>query len=116
MKILNLSIEKVIKIKVGNQTFDLHNQFSLQGYNYITLEIVFELSFKGNILYFCNSHGGEVHNELITDLKIIFRNVKFLSIRDSPFDEKNVCLTGIKFVNEMIKECPGSINRLRKPC
>ncbi|BAY87665.1 hypothetical protein NIES267_71890 (plasmid) [Calothrix parasitica NIES-267] len=112
MKILNFSIEKVINIKVANQIFDLHNEFPLQGYNYKTLEKTFELSFKGNSVYYDNWDDREVGNELITDLKIIFRNVKFLSIRDCPFDETNVCFTQMKFVNKMIEERPGSINEI----
>ncbi|WP_017653045.1 hypothetical protein [Fortiea contorta] len=102
MKLLNFSIDKVINIKTANQTFDLHNQFKLQGYNSNTLERVFELIFKGFVCWGME----EVNNLVTTDFKIIFRNVNFLRIQDTPFHEENVCFNQMQFVDEMIGEFP----------
>ncbi len=103
--IFHFSIDKVIKIKVANQNFDLHNQFKLQGYNYNTPERVFELIFKGFVSWGMD----EVNNLVMTDLKIIFINVSFLRIQDCPFHQDNVCFNQMQFVNEMIGQFPETV-------
>lgn len=108
MKILNFSIDKVIKFKVAEQTFDLHNHFKLEGYNHNTKNRVFELSLKGWISHFST----EVANQVTTDLKIIFRQVKFLNIQDSPFHEDNVCFNRMQFVDEVKDLIPELIEQV----
>ncbi len=108
MKFLNFSIEEEINIKVANQSFDLHNEFKLMGYNYHTQNKVFELIFQG----FVSWEMAEATNLLMTDLKIIFRQVEFLRIQDSPVHEDNVCFNKMQFVNEIVGQLPETIIQL----
>lgn len=54
----------------------------------------------------------EVTNLLMTDFKIIFRQVEFLRIQDSPSHEDHVCFNKMQFVNEIVGELPETIIQL----
>ncbi len=103
MKLINFQIKEGIEIELAGQGFDLHNQFQLQRYTYEATNRLLELEFQSSVVW-CGEFP-EVDNCLTTNLKIIFKNVDFLRIRertkDYPIDEQGECLDSIEFVDQI---------------
>jgi hypothetical protein len=96
MKLLNFHI-KATAVELAEQIFELHN-FDLQSYTYDTKKRIFKLQLRGNM----SEASPAGFHEVITDLQIIFRDVTFLRIQDSPYEDQYFCLVGMEFVNEIL--------------
>ncbi|HEY9738439.1 MAG TPA: hypothetical protein V6D06_19230 [Trichocoleus sp.] len=84
MKLLNFRINSIL-LEVEGCTFDLHNCFRLAGYSYDSRNRIFELTFEGDFCPFGTD------NPIQEPLKMIFRQVSFLHIKDTSIDETNIC-------------------------
>ena len=99
MKLLNFRIDGT-RLESGYHSFALHDQFTLLNYHYYTQQRRFEIVMQGLVGWPTT----EVNHWLNTELTLIFRNVTFLRIQETPFDEQHTCLLKMQFVHELLDQ------------
>lgn len=96
MKCANFTVDGIY-LKTKDNNFNLHDHFSFRSYQHEIHEQVFTLFFTGN--YHCFVRG--VEYEDTTDLKIVFKKVHFLRVRNNPLDPSNICFEHMKYIRDL---------------
>lgn len=110
MKFLNFRIDGT-RLESAYHRFELHDQFTLHGYHYDTQQRRLEIVLNGLVGW----PQAAVAHWLSTELTLIFRQVTFLRIQDTPFDETNVCLLQMQFIHALVQQ-PELVTQIERLC
>ncbi len=101
MRLVNFTIEAPSShVRAGGQVFDLHNAL-LQGYHYATKQQRLTLDFQSR-RYQPDT------NIVTTDLHLVFDQVFFLRLQQTPSAEYDPALVSMEFLNAMASAWQGS--------
>jgi len=110
MQFLNFHMDGT-HLVTAYHNFALHDQFTLQGYQYDTPQRRLEIVLKGLVGW----PQATVTQWLSTELTLIFRQVTFLRLQETPFDEANVCLLQMQFIHQLVQQ-PELVSQIERLC